>query len=192
MKKTAKNIVEDFGCLKVNDILRFNYSDEDFNKKTKEMLIAIGSIDMRVTVCEEEHEINIPLTTAETGFGGQSIYFKCSHCQKRIRNLYYNRYRFGCRKCLDLSYELIKYRNSRFYEVAKVSHQLNKVQSKLRNKWLRNPTKSRLRKEEKEIGEQFISLIRKYSDEAFAELDKATSKFKETRCQEITCQSFIC
>jgi len=148
MKKEPKKTVEEYTCLRINDLVKFNYWKEDYNKIIKQILLNERSIEIGIKINGNVTPIILPLDTSETAFNGTRIWFQCPKCRKRVANLYFSNYgEYGCRSCLNLTYEIVKYRKTKEYEFIRCCNKLGYANKKLSNKWLRNKSKIRYNRE---------------------------------------------
>ena len=86
-----KFVVEECQRIEISSFLK------SAKTKMKEMLLK-SEVNMA--------DIDIELTTSNTGFGGTRYWFKCPVCKKRVGTLFSHPItsNIGCRECLNLEY----------------------------------------------------------------------------------------
>lgn len=121
--------------------------------------ISITSKIVNPYISEYEYTIedNLNFTTQPCNLGGFRLYFKCNGCQRRVLILYcpYGRSQYLCRHCHRLYYRSQLNRRGTLWEgYFKHIYKLNKIQKRLKNKWLRTPTKIRLIRQYEKVEKQ--------------------------------------
>ena len=99
-------LVEDCTRVCIDDFLR------KYNREAKRSMV-------RAAV--ELGNVSVDLTTSKAGFGGERLWFRCPHCDRRIGVLLVHPvdHTLGCRKCLNAEYRARRYRGMVENEVAK-------------------------------------------------------------------------
>jgi len=106
----------------------------------------------------------IHLTHARTRFNGRRLWFVCPCCRRRCRDLFVTPYlhSWQCRICHKLTHASQRFHRQLRYEyIEKYEHRQKRIEKKLKNKYLRNPTKVMLINEFQILGK--LSSYRKKS-----------------------------
>ena len=146
------------GCTRFNlyEILREN---RHISKETLLAPFTYPSVTLTAKSAypKAERIKTVPLffTTKPGTYGGTRLYLMCPQCFRAVTDYYLPSINseFLCRHCHNLAYACqSRHRDSFWEKFHKHGHKQKKIQRKMRNKWLRNPTKERLILEFKSLG----------------------------------------
>ncbi len=142
--------------------------------KSKDLLIR-GSMEISIgdRGCQTLHKVVFGSTRVNYG---QRAWFICGHCGRRTATLYMlaDTQEFTCRQDWGLLYPSQQYHRLACYENdIKYQYKINRIKSKLENKYLRLPKKERLWAEIKELNnqaahKQAIWFTRKFRNQVLA------------------------
>ena len=141
-------LIESCSRLNLYELMREN---RDFNKATVFSPLVNISVTTTINrrVPKAKREMNVPLyfRWKQGTYGGIRLYLSCPRCHRAVTDYYlpHINSEFLCRHCHDLAYSSqSRHRESWWERVDKHDNRQKKIQRKLKNKWLRHPTKTRL------------------------------------------------
>ena len=144
----SRRLIEGCDRLNIYDLLRQN------KHLSKETLLApftypSATLTVKSAYSKAERTITVSLffTTKPGTFGGLRLYLECPQCFRAVTDYYLPSINseFLCRHCHNLAYSCQSRHRDDWWEMFhKYDHKQKKIQRKLRNKWLRRPTKERL------------------------------------------------
>jgi hypothetical protein len=138
-------LIENSSRINVYELLQ----DKRLTKETIFNPLASISVALTITSPSASKEITVPLHFARRKgtYGGVRLYLSCPRCHRAVTDIYlpHINTEFLCRHCHNLRYSCQVLHRKKWYElIGKHDYRQTTIQKKLKNKWLRNPTKTRL------------------------------------------------
>jgi hypothetical protein len=141
-------LIESCDRLNIYDMMRDN---KNLNKETifNSFINIAATITVKSIFPKAERTITTSLlfTNKPGTFGGIRLYLECPQCRRAVTDYYlpHINSQFLCRHCHNLAYSSQnRHRESWWEKFHKLNHKQKKIQRKLKNKWLRKPTKTKL------------------------------------------------
>ena len=143
----SRRLVESCARVNIHEIVRLTKVP-----KWKLLLpLTYPSVDFDLVSAEGIYQrhfsVGLQFATSKTNFVGTRLWLRCPSCSRRVVNWYcpQDESEFLCRHCHNLSYKSQSlHRLASWESSGKFYSRQKRIQRKLRNRWLRRPTKEAL------------------------------------------------